>query len=1033
MMKRFVTVLFFLSLIFLAAGLVAPSLIDWNRHKDKIVEQLSSSLQRKIDVAGDISLQIIPQPEMMLESVTVANAAEGKSGPFMTLRQLGVRIKFAPLLQGRVEVESIDLIEPVINIEVFGNGKTNWPDVLKEKSADVFSNAAAEVSLNQVRVANGILNYTNQATGSRLRIEDLNLFITADTLLGPYLVTGDIKYRNLPVSIEVKTEKYDGISSLPIEFSFLPSSRMPQVKLNGVIDFQSGIDVQGEMSVAQGDLGSLFGAEFFGNIGFMHDDADLRGVLELKGDQFSLSDIKAKFGQKGELHGKISVQFFRDRKPVVHLDAEGSNLVLTDKSSDVYMDAPGGFAGGIHFKGKNVVWGGNKLGALEIAADFAQKEWKIKSAQIDFSAGSRIKLAGVAVPASDSATYTIQLTTEDLGKLVGALNPAENSAFKFLGDTGIIRKFALSSSLDVSPSRISFFNMDATIENKTKLSGVLNIDRTSQRPNFVAKLNLAGLDDASFPAQAYEGFLQKLMQSDADIELTMQNLTKNGVKIPEVFLKGAINGQGLDIQDLHGGLPGKGSFALSGHMASIHPLSGVDVAYTLKAEQAQDLAGLLKISLPSPLSTLKNPDIKGGIKGDSAHYTFSADGAVENGDVQLSGSVEPDAQGNDTYQMDFHLQHKNAGDVLTSLGLPIGKLMGDEGALDFSGALRSAGDDYRIDKIQARIGASKSSGSLEKKGGKYTADLIVGKLDLDQWLEGEWPVTHDISLALRGDDLSWKGLHIAQPQLTIEADAASVKIADLHGKVWGGDLSAGLAFTRQPSSSWSSSFKGSLKQADLNMLNTRLGFHGFSTWTGDIDFDLDTSKNTLDTATGSIDAVLSTLTIERFSFDKLGGMIDQWTAVPPALQQLVDDSFRKSGATTFKAVRGKFKADQGKLSIESLNLSNAYGAMELSGSANMKAGTYDISGDLLLKQPPGVQAIRVQRTPGATDYTVDSKPIEEFVIRNNPVPIEVQPVPDAAEASPPAQNEDKGVVGDILKRLDAEDGGSQKEPGQAAP
>ncbi|MCE9508576.1 MAG: AsmA family protein [Alphaproteobacteria bacterium] len=1028
MMKRIVTMLFFFSLILLAVGLVAPSLIDWNRHKDEIVERLSFYLQRKIEVGGDISLQVIPQPEMMLESVTVENVAGGKSGPFMTLRQLGVRIKFAPLLQGRVEVESLDLINPVINLEILENGKANWPDVLKEKSADAFSSAAAEVSLNQVRVADGTLNYTNQATGSRLKIEGLNLFITADTLLGPYLVTGDIKYRHLPVNIEVKTEKYDGISSLPVEFFFLPSSRMPQLRLNGVIDFKSGIDVQGEMTAGHGDLGSLFDAGSFSNIGFMHDDADLRGVLELKGDQFSLSDIKAKFGQKGELQGKMSVQFFRDRKPFVHLDAEGSNLVLTDRSSDVYMEAPGGFAGGIRFKGKNVVWGGNKLGAVEIAADFSQKEWKIKSAQIDLSPGTQIKLTGVAVPSSDSAAYMIQLTTGDLGKLAGALAPAEGSAFKFLSDTGIVRKFALSSSLDVSPSRISFFNMDAAIEDKMKLSGVLNIDRTSQKPNFVAKLNLTGLDTASFPAQAYDGFLQKLMQSDADIELTMQNLTKNGVKMPEVYLKGVSKGQGLDIQDLHGSLPGQGSFSLSGHVASLHPASGVDVAYTLKAEQAQDIAKVLKISLPAPLSALKNPDIKGGIKGGAPNYTFSVEGSVENGGVQLSGAVEPDAQGNDVYQMDFHLQHKNAGDVLSSLGVPIGKLMGDEGAFDFSGALKSAGDDYRIDKIQARIGASKSSGSLEKKGGKYTADLIVGKLDLDQWLEGEWPVTHDISLALRGDDLSWKGLHIAQPQLTIEADAASVKIADLQGKVWGGDLKADLALTRQPSSAWSSSFKGSLKQADLNMLNTRLGFHGFSTWTGDIDFDLNSAKNTLETATGVIDVAASTLTIEKFSFDKLGDLISQWTAVPPALQQLVDASFHSNGATTFKAVRGKFKVNQGKLSIESLNLSNAYGAMEVSGSADMKAGAYDISGDLLLKQPPGVQAIKVRRTPGATDYTVDSKPIGEFVVRNNPVPIEVQPVPDAAEASPPAQNEDGGVVGDILKRLDEEDSGSQKKP-----
>ncbi|MCE9507655.1 MAG: AsmA-like C-terminal region-containing protein, partial [Alphaproteobacteria bacterium] len=231
-----------------------------------------------------------------------------------------------------------------------------------------------------------------------------------------------------------------------------------------------------------------------------------------------------------------------------------------------------------------------------------------------------------------------------------------------------------------------------------------------------------------------------------------------------------------------------------------------------------------------------------------------------------------------------------------------------------------------------------------------------------------------------------------------------------------------------PSSVWSSSFKGSLKQAELNTLGAQLGLRGFSAWTGDIGFNLASDKNTPGTATGDVDVSISALTVEKFNFDKLAALISQWTAVPPGLQQFVDASLRNNGATTFKDVRGKFKVSQGKAVIDSLNLSNPGGAMELSGLADLKEGSYDVSGELLLKQPPGVRAIEVRRTSGAADYTVNSKPIEEFIIRTHPVPVEVQPVPPAAEASPPSQNGDAGVVGDILKRLDAEDSGSPKKP-----
>ncbi|MCK5556180.1 MAG: AsmA family protein, partial [Alphaproteobacteria bacterium] len=181
MMKRIVAVVFFFGLFLVGVGLIAPSFIDWNSHKDKILAQVSPYLQRQIDVAGRISFRIIPQPEIILESVTVSNIEGAKSESFMTLKRLETRISLAPLLEGRIEVEDINLVDPVLNLEILGDGGASWSAILKEKPSVVFGIVPTAVRLNRVTVTNGTVNYLNRVTGFGKKIENLDLSVTANT------------------------------------------------------------------------------------------------------------------------------------------------------------------------------------------------------------------------------------------------------------------------------------------------------------------------------------------------------------------------------------------------------------------------------------------------------------------------------------------------------------------------------------------------------------------------------------------------------------------------------------------------------------------------------------------------------------------------------------------------------------------------------------------------------------------------------------------------------------------------------------
>ena len=81
---------------------------------------------RKLVIDGDLQFSVLPAPRLSVRDARLANI-EGASTPDMVrLKSLEVRIRFLPLLQGRIEVESVTLVEPVIELEILADGRANW-------------------------------------------------------------------------------------------------------------------------------------------------------------------------------------------------------------------------------------------------------------------------------------------------------------------------------------------------------------------------------------------------------------------------------------------------------------------------------------------------------------------------------------------------------------------------------------------------------------------------------------------------------------------------------------------------------------------------------------------------------------------------------------------------------------------------------------------------------------------------------------------------------------------------------------------
>src|SRR5215831_12620999 len=100
----------------LIAGVAAVlTLVDVNQFRGPIQAELERQLQRKVTL-GDMGLRLFPLA-VRIDNFSVAQAPQyASSRPLLTARELRVSAGLLALLQKRIEVSSLRLLEPTLEL-----------------------------------------------------------------------------------------------------------------------------------------------------------------------------------------------------------------------------------------------------------------------------------------------------------------------------------------------------------------------------------------------------------------------------------------------------------------------------------------------------------------------------------------------------------------------------------------------------------------------------------------------------------------------------------------------------------------------------------------------------------------------------------------------------------------------------------------------------------------------------------------------------------------------------------------------------
>jgi uncharacterized protein involved in outer membrane biogenesis len=221
-------VLVFLVLIIL----LLPFLLDLNRYRDHYLPILEQVLHRNVEVEN-VQLTLFPKLGVQLQDVVIADDPAFSSKPFLRVPSVQVAVQWRPLLQRRIQVESVLIEDPVVQIIRSTKGDFNTATIGKIPSPGTAPSDKAEpkdsvspllgfLAVEKFTMTGGTLDYEDhmhqpsqayQIHSLELNTESVAIGETArigvNGMLMPYQVPLDINGRLGPLQANLDIPELD--------------------------------------------------------------------------------------------------------------------------------------------------------------------------------------------------------------------------------------------------------------------------------------------------------------------------------------------------------------------------------------------------------------------------------------------------------------------------------------------------------------------------------------------------------------------------------------------------------------------------------------------------------------------------------------------------------------------------------------------------------------------------------------------------------------------------------------------------------
>lgn len=365
--------------------------------RSQLVSVVKSKTGRDLAIRGPTSFTFYPAIGVTMSKVSLSAPPGMSAPPTVQMDRLLVSVKLLPLLSQQVAVNQLILTNPVFDLRVDAGGRKSWdfagsgvarpvrvaqaqtdtsndasdlppealdfmknatdqkptPDAANRKSSGGTSVAALkELTLDDVRIVNGTLVYTDETAKSQEEVRPLNVKLSLKSLSRPLSASGDIGWKGEKVGFDATLTTPKAIlAEQPAKLIAKIDARPVRAQYDGLIDLAGGLTLDGALAANSQSVRALagwLGTNLPPSRGF--GPLDLTGRIKAEGSTYSFLNANAKLdGAKAA--GDIVVKT-AGKRPHVNATLQLSQLNLNTYLGEaaaggaVSGDAGGGEGGG---------------------------------------------------------------------------------------------------------------------------------------------------------------------------------------------------------------------------------------------------------------------------------------------------------------------------------------------------------------------------------------------------------------------------------------------------------------------------------------------------------------------------------------------------------------------------------------------------------------------------------------------------------------------------------------------------------------
>ena len=228
----------------------ATALISRDAVRVQTIDEIRAVTGLNPTLGGDATVTLFPRGSVSFADVVLGDAAR----PALTAERLTARLRFFPLLLGRVEIADVSLEHPTIDISLEANGRSNWSGLI-EALARSKANAPHVTAFTEIRIDGGTVTVHEPDHKLSETLDDMELSLAWPSISKTFGATGRFVWHGEPVDMSLALGDFAAAlagnrSGLKVRLAAAPM----KIAFDGAIGMKPTLKIDGTLAADSASL-----------------------------------------------------------------------------------------------------------------------------------------------------------------------------------------------------------------------------------------------------------------------------------------------------------------------------------------------------------------------------------------------------------------------------------------------------------------------------------------------------------------------------------------------------------------------------------------------------------------------------------------------------------------------------------------------------------------------------------------------------------------------------------------------------------